>query len=491
MVTQDDDVRDLLLGEIETEIVGMQYQKARIHPGEQINVERESENIHHRRAVRIENGFFEPVGYLPRRLAPLIDGGKIYIDGYVPRSHVEAGDHPNRCPVVLSIFCCENGHSIFEQTDPRNELEVLHQTVLQACQNAQGYRNPELILGLANGLQPLEKQELSPETRLLLALLPGMVREARTSQGMRAMVKFHDLLSTLTIGQPTHHHNLTFFPLLWPEPHEPAYALLSMAIEKGEAVVEEVNESGSVPNLVVTNRAEKPLLIPEGEILIGAKQNRVVNITVLVGAGAKFFLPVSCVEAGRWRYKSQQFESKFCAPPSLRNKKLRAVNRNRSAGGAAASDQGEVWDEVQACLDGVAARSETASLTDAFVSAEEKLKEHCKRLVLPESAAGVLVGRDDRIIGMDLFDSPTTLTTLWDRLSDAYFFDALRAPSAAPPTPLDHAQRFIERLGGAAKPRIPALALGDELEIIEEGLVGAALLYDGKLCHLAAFSDGQ
>jgi hypothetical protein len=48
---------------------------------------------------------------------------------------------------------------------------------------------------------------------------------------------------------------------------------------------------------------------------------------------------------------------------------------------------------------------------------------------------------------------------------------------------------IIERLGSAAKPRVPALALGDELEITGEGLVGAALLYDGGLCHLAAFSD--
>ena len=255
--------------------------------------------------------------------------------------------------------------------------------------------------------------------------------------------------------------------------------------------MEEVNESGSVPNLAVKNKCKRPLLIPEGEILMGAKQNRVINVTVLVAAGVKFVLPVSCVEAGRWRYKSRHFESKFCAPPSLRNKKLRAVHRNRSEGGIAASDQGEVWDEVQACLAGVTAQSETASLTDAFDAAEETLKEHCKRLVLPEGAAGVLVGRDDRIIGMDLFDSPTTLKTLWDRLSDAYFFDALRDPAAAKPTPADHAQRFIERLGSAAKPRIPALALGDELEITGEGLVGAALLYDGGVCHLAAFSDGE
>jgi hypothetical protein len=389
------------------------------------------------------------------------------------------------------VFQCEKGHRILEKADPHNELDALHQTVLQAYQNAQGYRNPELILGLAKGLHPLEKQELLPETRLLLALLPRIAHELRMSQTMRTTAKFRELLSTVTIGQPAHHHNLTFFPLLWPEAHEPSYTLLSTAIEEGEALVEEVNESGSVPNLAVTNKCKRPLLIPEGEILIGAKQNRVINVTVLVAAGMKFALPVSCVEAGRWRYKSRHFESKFCAPPSLRNKKLRAVNRNRSAGGRAESDQGEVWDEVQACLDGVAARSETASLTDAFVSAEETLKEHCKRLVLPEGAAGVLVGRHDRIIGMDLFDSPTTLKTLWSRLSDAYFFDALRDPAAAPPTPADHAQRFVERLGSAAKPRVPALALGDELEITGEGIVGAALLYDGGICHLAAFSDGD
>jgi hypothetical protein len=239
----------------------------------------------------------------------------------------------------------------------------------------------------------------------------------------------------------------------------------------------------------VKNKGKRPLLIPEGQILMGAKQNRVINVTVLVAAGKKFVLPVSCVEAGRWRYKSRQFESKFCAPPSLRNKKLKAIHRNRSASGAATSDQSEVWDEVRKCLDGVEARSETSSLTDAFVSAEEKLREHCKRLVMPEGAAGVLVGRSERIIGMDLFDAPTTLTTLWDRLSDAYLFDALRDPAAAAVTPEKQARRFIERLSGAAKPRIPALALGEELEIGGEGLIGAALLYEGEVCHLAAFSD--
>ncbi len=491
----EDDVPDLLLGEIEAEIVAVQYHDARIQAGEQINVERESKHTHDRRAIRVENGHFEPVGYLPRKmaswLAPLIDHGTIRVEGYVPRNYAESDDESRRCPVVLTVFQCDKGRGLLEKAEPKSQLDALHQTVLQAYQSAQDYRKPELIVGLAEGLRPLEKQDLLPESRLLLALLPGMAREARTAQGMLAMVKFRELLATLTIGPPTHHHNLTFFPLRWPQTCEPSYTLLSTAIETGEAVIEEVTESGSVPNLAVTNKAKTPLLIPEGEILIGAKQNRVINVTVLVAAGVKFVLPVSCVEAGRWGYQARHFESKFCAPPSLRNKKLKAVQRNRAESGVPISDQGEVWDEVRQCLDDVKAQSATASLTDGFMHAEETLKEHCKRMVLPEGAAGVLVGRNDRIIGMDLFDSPSTLETLWGRLSDAYFFDALRDPAAAPPTPVDHAQRFVERLGDVATPRVPALALGEEMEIAREGLVGAALMYDGGICHLAAFSDGE
>ena len=137
-------------------------------------------------------------------------------------------------------------------------------------------------------------------------------------------------------------------------------------------------------------------LIPEGEILIGAKQNRVVNVTVLVAAGVKFLIPVSCVEAGRWRYRSRHFESKFHSPPSLRHKKLKAIHRNRSESGVAASDQGEVWEEVQACLNKVGAQSETALLTDGFLASEERLEEYRHEFSLPTDAAGVLVAKGTR-----------------------------------------------------------------------------------------------
>jgi hypothetical protein len=297
------------------------------------------------------------------------------------------------------------------------------------------------------------------------------------------------LFADLCIGKPLHHQNLTVFPLSWDHPHEASYILLGTAIEAGQAVVEEVNEGGSVPNLAVTNKADRPILIPEGEILIGAKQNRVVNITVLVAAGVKFIMPVSCVEAGRWRYQSRHFKSQFCAPPSLRNKKLRAIQKNRAAGGRAESDQGEVWSEVDECLKKVHARSETASLTDGFLASEKRLDEYRQQFSLPKDTAGVLVAKGAHVIGMDLFDSPATFQAMWTRLQDAYFFDALGNDRKHRPTGRKPAQAFLDCVIASARPRQSALGLGQELEISGDGLIGGALTYSGQLCHLAAFSE--
>jgi hypothetical protein len=48
------------------------------------------------------------------------------------------------------------------------------------------------------------------------------------------------------------------------------------------ARVTEVSEAGSVPFLQVANGADRPLLLLDGEELIAAKQNRILNTTVLV-----------------------------------------------------------------------------------------------------------------------------------------------------------------------------------------------------------------
>ena len=298
-----------------------------VQPGEQVNLEHEPENSHDKNAIRVENRHFQPVGYLPKGvaawLAPLIDAGKLRVDGYVP--HITSGGRPvatHTCPLRLAVFLAPRGRSLLEKADVHNRQEALHQVVLHVYQGVHEYTDPNLILEVAKGLRSLRRQELLPETRLLLALLPGIAREFSAGQGIQSIVKLRSVLAGLTIGEPLHHHNLTLFPLLWPNSQESSYTLLQQAIEAGEAVVEEVNEAGSVPNLLLNNKGHRPVLIPEGDILMGAKQNRVVNVTVLVAPLTKFTVPVSCVEQGRWRYSSKYFVHRACAP-------LAAVGKNQ------------------------------------------------------------------------------------------------------------------------------------------------------------------
>ena len=104
-------------------------------------------------------------------------------------------------------------------------------------------------------------------------------------------------LRDLTTGVPVVHGALTVFPLLAGERAEPGWLTLA---EAGEAVsIEEVSEDGDVPTLRLTSAANRPVLLLDGEELIGAKQNRILNTTVLVAAHSHLTIPVSCVEQGR------------------------------------------------------------------------------------------------------------------------------------------------------------------------------------------------
>ena len=135
------------------------------------------------------------------------------------------------------------------------------------------------------------------------------------------------------------------------------------------------------------------------------------------------------------------------------------------------------------------AASPTSSLADGYEAAEEDLQQYRKEIPLLNGTAGVVVAQGDRIVGMDLFDSPDTLQALWGRLSDAYFFDALRNRKRRRKTSLKAAHKFLEQVAASVKPRMPALGLGYELEVAGDDMVGNALLYSERICHLAAFSE--
>jgi hypothetical protein len=108
-------------------------------------------------------------------------------------------------------------------------------------------------------------------------------------------------LGSLLAGKPQTHGALTVIPILAPMQAEPGWLTLAAA---GDRVrITEVDEEGSVPDLKTANLEDLPLPLLDCEQLVGAKQNRILIMTVLVAAQTEVTIPVSCVKRGRWGYR--------------------------------------------------------------------------------------------------------------------------------------------------------------------------------------------
>ena len=108
------------------------------------------------------------------------------------------------------------------------------------------------------------------------------------------------------VGEPVRYEALSVFPLFANVESPVEYLLSDEGLGTGTVMVQEVSEGGSVPDLLVENKGEIRILFIEGEELIGAKQNRILNMSILVAAKTKIKIPVSCVEARRWSYGPSQ-----------------------------------------------------------------------------------------------------------------------------------------------------------------------------------------
>lgn len=138
-------------------------------------------------------------------------------------------------------------------------------------------------------------------------------------------LRLGELTADVRVAEAITHESLTLVPLESDDGCGLDYVLGAEAIEEGLLTVTEVDEGGSAPELLVISTAEMMILLLDGEELVGAKQNRILNTTVLLPAKAKMRIPVSCVEAGRRDYRSAEFKAGAYASADLRASKNRSV----------------------------------------------------------------------------------------------------------------------------------------------------------------------
>ena len=124
--------------------------------------------------------------------------------------------------------------------------------------------------------------------------------------------------------------------------------------------INEVDFDGSVGHVEVYNKSNQFLFILDGEAILGAKQNRVAERSIIVAPDTETILPVNCVEKGRWNYNSDKFsKSDFVLHPKARDKKAELLKEKQDY-----KVQEAVWDNIDQLSEKHQVHSYTSDLGD-------------------------------------------------------------------------------------------------------------------------------
>lgn len=297
-----------------------------------------------------------------------------------------------------------------------------------------------------------------------------------------------EFIATIEMGEPLTSGQLTIFPLLARHPVEPDYLTLDEALRSGVARVGEI-EAGSVPELSFRNEGDRPVLLLDSEELVGAKQNRVLNLSILAPAHAETKIPVSCVEAHRWGYRSRHFASSdrsFYA--SGRAAKLSQVSESLASANSRRSDQHAIWESIAATSERLGVRSETAAMADMFEQRRATIDDHLSRLSPQDRQVGAVYAIDGKVFGLDLFDAPASYAKLAPKLTRSYALETLLCDDEVSHTVARvDVERLLNETGQAGATCFPAVGLGEDWRIKSAALRGAALVARGRVVHLCAF----
>ncbi len=294
------------------------------------------------------------------------------------------------------------------------------------------------------------------------------------------------------VGEPLRHQSLSVFPLFDGRQTPVEYLLADEGIGSGSVTVEEVSEGGSVPDLLVENKGDVRILFLEGEELVGAKQNRVLNTSVLIAAKSKVKIPVSCVEQGRWRYRSKQFGSSGSHSPSklryfLKSSVSHALKENLGH----RSDQGKVWAEVARQQRSLGAASDTRAMSDTFDTYKEQVDQFREKLRYVAGASGMAVAIGKKIVAVDLFDKPSTCGKVWDRLMSGYVLDALEPQAEGGQAETADVERLLGAANGLPWEKAVPVGEGEEYRAQqgEEVHASALALHDAPV-HVSVVVAG-
>ena len=300
-----------------------------------------------------------------------------------------------------------------------------------------------------------------------------------------------DYLNQFQIGAEQSYKNLAVFPLLSDYVIPFDYLTLDEALSEDLIEVVEIDEGGSVPELKVVNNADKMVLILDGEELVGAKQNRIVNTTILIPAMETVVIPVSCVEQGRWSYDTKRFHSEErIMAPTMRAMKAQQVNCSVRLSGEYTSDQGAIWNEISEKASRRKAESDSMAMAEIYRKDQSNIHDYLENFSMVDSQIGAIFLINGKVVGMDCFGKKDTFEKTFKKIIESYALDAIdwydeKVESKRSKTKVNN---FLKTAIDAQAETHPSVGLGTDCRLDSNKCTGFALSHKKQVLHLSVFA---
>lgn len=300
-----------------------------------------------------------------------------------------------------------------------------------------------------------------------------------------------DFLTSIEFGEAQAYKNMSIVPLFLPDDRGPKYITLREAFSEKLLTVTEVDDSGLVPELNVVNVGDMAVLLLGGEELFGAKQNRVLNTSILVPPGSEMVIPVSCTEQGRWFYTSDLFsESGIVLNPSLRKIKSQSVTTSLKCARRFHSDQDAVWNGIYELSKRAEFLSSTDALKDIIESRDEDLEKYADAFELLAGQRGLFVCVNGKTVGFDLVSRESAYRNYHRKLIKSYAMDAaVENICSTGIASLEKVKKFLQEAICSTHRKYRSRGLGWDYRFEGEMLAGSALVCEGNAVHMSFLSN--
>ena len=276
------------------------------------------------------------------------------------------------------------------------------------------------------------------------------------------------------------HKNMAIIPIKTPPNYKFDILTLKKGFELGLAEVKECEHS-TVNTLIVKNNAVTPLLLVDGEEIIGGDQNRIVNATILIAPNSEEKIPVNCTEHGRWAYKSEFKQSEYMANYRTRSAKEKAVRANMSG-------QQAVWDSINDLEMSRSFSSPTQAMSESYENLKVDLDEFISNFKAVDGQTGAVIIIDGEIKGFELFLNSQIYHEYHEKILKSYLIDTDINDSIFTIDTEVARDLIVEALSVeyAAK---KSNGLEEAFEFENSNGLGTAYIYKDELLHMSYFKN--